>query len=60
MAKYTSKKADLTVSYDGGFINFKNGVYDTTDKKQIEALEKAVDVEKEATPTTRTRVPKED
>lgn len=45
MAKFESKKLDLVVSSSEGFITFKNGGYTTTNKKEIEALRKALDVE---------------
>ena len=41
MAKFHSPKPDLVVSTANGFIQFKNGVYVTTDKKEIEALRKS-------------------
>ena len=45
MAKFQSIIPNQQVSFDGGFIHFKNGEYTTTDKKQIEALRKANRVE---------------
>lgn len=45
MAKFQSKKPDKVVAFEGGFITFKNGSYETTNKKEIEALGKAIGVE---------------
>lgn len=44
MAKFQSKKTDLTVSVGSRFITFKNGNYETTNKDEIEVLEKCIDV----------------
>lgn len=44
--KFTSTIKDKVVSSENGFITFKNGSYETTDKKEIKALEKAKSVVK--------------
>ena len=45
MASFQSKKPDLVVSTENGFIQFKNSKYTTTIKKEIDSLKKAIDVE---------------
>lgn len=44
---FKSTKEDKIVSSKNGFIHFKNGIYETVDKDEIEALEKALNVTKE-------------
>jgi len=44
---FKSTKEDKIVSSKNGFIHFKNGIYETVDKDEIEALEKAINVTKE-------------
>ena len=44
---FKSTKEDKIVSSKNGFIHFKNGSYETVDKDEIEALEKALNVTKE-------------
>lgn len=58
MAKFESKKPDLVVSSEDGFIKFKNGYYATTKKTEVEALRKAKNVTeiKKATPTAQQEV----
>jgi len=60
MAKFTSKKLDLVVSTENGFIKFKNGEYETTNAKEIKALEKALDAEQVQTTARRKTTTKED
>lgn len=45
MAKFKSKNLKQIVSFDGGFIHFKNGIYETTVKKEIEAIKRALNIE---------------
>lgn len=44
---FKSTKEDKIVSSKNGFIHFENGIYETVDKDEIEALEKAINVTKE-------------
>ena len=41
---FTSSKESKVVSSKNGFINFKNGRYETDNKDEIEALKKCEDV----------------
>lgn len=52
---FTSTKEDKIVSSKNGFIHFKNGKYETTDKDEIEALEKAIGVTKEGKTSKQTK-----
>lgn len=45
MAVFKSTKLDKVVSVPSGFITFKNGLAEVSDKKDIEAMGKAKDVE---------------
>ena len=55
MAIFKSAIVDKIVSSRIGFIHFKNGIYETVDKDEIEALEKAIDVIKEAKTSKQTK-----
>ena len=52
---FKSTKEDKIVSSKNGFIHFKNGIYETVDKDEIEALEKALDVTKEVKTSKQTK-----
>lgn len=55
MAKFESIMSDLVVSTDSGFIQFKDGVYVTTNKDEISALKKCKDVSESGKTTPKTQ-----
>lgn len=52
---FKSTKEDKIVSSKNGFIHFKNGIYETVDKDEIEALDKALNVTKEVKTSKQTK-----
>ena len=52
MAKFESDLVDLVVSTENGFITFKDGLYTTTNKKEIEALKNSKGVKELNVKTT--------